>query len=85
MKKKKSPKLEEKEKNELISEMLDTLTPREARVLRMRFGIGCVEHTLEEAGKKLRVTKERIRQVEIKAMRKMKHPSRMGELLKVKE
>ena len=77
--------LEEKEKNKLISEMLDTLTPREARVLRMRFGIGCAEHTLEEVGEKLKVTRERIRQVEIQAMRKMKHPSRMGELLKVKE
>ena len=77
--------LEEKEKAELVGEMLDTLTPREARVLRMRFGIGCAEHTLEEVGKKLRVTKERIRQVENQAMRKMKHPSRMVELWNVKE
>ncbi len=76
--------LEEKEKTELVGEILDTLTPREARVLRMRFGIGCAEHTLEEVGKKLNVTRERIRQMEDKAMRKMKHPSRMGELLKVK-
>jgi RNA polymerase sigma factor (sigma-70 family) len=77
--------LEEKEKTELVGEMLDTLTPREARVLRMRFGIGCAEHTLEEAGKKLRVTKERIRQMEMKALRKMQHPSRLEELCKVKE
>jgi RNA polymerase sigma factor (sigma-70 family) len=76
--------LEEKEKTELVGEMLDTLTPREARVLRMRFGIGCAEHTLEEAGKKLRVTKERIRQMEMKALRKMQHPSRSEELWKVK-
>ena len=77
--------LEEKEKAEVVGEMLDSLTPREARVLRMRFGIGCDEHTLEEAGKKLRVTKERIRQMEAKALRKMKHPSRMVELWSVKE
>ena len=77
--------LEEKEKAQVVGEMLDSLTPREARVLRMRFGIGCEEHTLEEAGKKLNVTKERIRQMESKAMRKMQHPSRMVELLKVKE
>ena len=75
--------LEEKEKAEVVSEMLDSLTPREARVLRMRFGIGCDEHTLEEAGKKLRVTKERIRQMEIQALRKMKHPSRSDLLWEV--
>ena len=75
--------LEEKEKTEVVGEMLGSLTPREERVLRMRFGIGCDEHTLEEAGEKLRVTKERIRQVEIKALRKMKHPSRMELLLEV--
>lgn len=72
--------LEEKEKAEVVGEMLDSLTPREARVLRMRFGIGCDEHTLEEVGKKLDVTRERIRQMEAKALRKMKHPSR-SELL----
>jgi len=60
--------LEEKEKAEVVSEMLDSLTPREARVLRMRFGIGCDEHTLEEVGKKLDVTRERIRQMEAKAL-----------------
>lgn len=73
--------LEEKEKAEVVSEMLDSLTPREARVLRMRFGIGCDEHTLEEVGKKLGVTRERIRQMEVRALRKMKHPSR-SELLR---
>jgi RNA polymerase primary sigma factor len=77
--------LEEKEKTEVVGEMLDSLTPREARVLRMRFGIGCEEHTLEEIGKKLDVTRERVRQMEIQALRKMKHPSRMVELWSVKE
>ncbi len=77
--------LEEKEKAEVVGEMLDSLTPKEAKVLRMRFGIGCNEHTLEEAGEKLRVTKERIRQIEIKALRKMKHPSRMIELWNIKQ
>jgi RNA polymerase sigma factor (sigma-70 family) len=77
--------LEGKETTEVVNEMLETLTPREARVLRMRFGIGCNEHTLEEAGQVLDVTKERIRQIEVKAMRKMKHPSRMVELWSVKQ
>ena len=75
--------LEEKEKAEVVGEMLDSLTPREARVLRMRFGIGCDEHTLEEVGKQLDVTSERIRQMEVKALRKMKHPSRMELLWEV--
>ena len=75
--------LEEKEKAQVVGEMLDSLTPREARVLRMRFGIGCDEHTLEEVGKKLDVTSERIRQMEVKALRKMKHPSRMELLWEV--
>lgn len=75
--------LEEKEKAEVVSEMLDLLTPKEARILRMRFGIGCDEHTLEEVGKKLDVTSERIRQMEAKALRKIKHPSRMKLLWEV--
>jgi RNA polymerase primary sigma factor len=50
----------------------------------MRFGIGCNEHTLEEVGKTLNVTKERIRQMESRALRKMKHPSRTEELWNVK-
>jgi RNA polymerase sigma factor (sigma-70 family) len=77
--------LENKETIEVVNEMLETLTPREERVLRMRFGIGCNEHTLEEAGRVLDVTKERIRQIEAKAMRKMQHPSRMVELWNVKQ
>ena len=57
----------------LIEETLNTLSRREAKVLRMRFGIGCEEHTLEEAGACLDVSKERVRQIESKAMRKLKH------------
>jgi RNA polymerase sigma factor (sigma-70 family) len=77
--------LENREAVEVVNEMLETLTPKEAKVLRMRFGIGCNEHTLEEAGQVLAVTKERIRQIEAKAMRKMQHPSRMVELWNVKQ
>jgi RNA polymerase primary sigma factor len=77
--------LEEKETADVVNEMLDTLTPREAKVLRMRFGIGCAEHTLEEAGLVYDVTKERIRQIEAKAMRKMKHPLRFEELWKLRQ
>jgi len=62
---------------EHVREMLDTLTPRESKVLRMRFGIELdADHTLEEVGKALYVTKERIRQIEAKALRKMKRPER---------
>jgi len=77
--------LEDKEAAEVVNEMLDTLTPREAKVLRMRFGIDCSEHTLEEAGRVLDVTKERIRQIEAKAMRKMKHPLRFEELWSLRQ
>ena len=57
--------------------MLDALTPREAKVLRMRFGIEMnTDHTLEEVGKQFDVTRERIRQIEAKALRKLRHPSR---------
>ena len=62
-------------------EVLDTLTPREAKVLRMRFGIEMsTDHTLEEVGKQFDVTRERIRQIEAKAIRKLKHPSRSDKL-----
>jgi RNA polymerase sigma factor (sigma-70 family) len=77
--------LENKETIEVVNGMLDTLTPREAKVLRMRFGIDCAEHTLEEAGLVFDVTKERIRQIEAKAMRKMKHPQRFEELWKLRQ
>jgi RNA polymerase primary sigma factor len=62
-------------------EVLDSLTPREAKVLRMRFGIEMsTDHTLEEVGKQFDVTRERIRQIEAKAIRKLKHPSRSDKL-----
>ena len=62
---------------EHVKELLDTLTPRESKVLRMRFGIELdADHTLEEVGKALYVTRERIRQIEAKALRKMKRPER---------
>jgi RNA polymerase sigma factor (sigma-70 family) len=62
---------------EHVKEMLDALTPREAKVLRIRFGIELdADHTLEEVGKALYVSKERIRQIEAKALRKMKRPER---------
>ncbi|MGC9128109.1 MAG: RNA polymerase sigma factor RpoD [Acidithiobacillus sp.] len=67
---------------EVVEELLDTgLTPREAKVLRMRFGIGMnTDHTLEEVGKQFDVTRERIRQIEAKALRKLRHPSRSERL-----
>jgi len=62
---------------EHIRDMLDTLTPREAKVLRMRFGVELpCDYTFEEIGKKFDLSKERIRQIEAKALRKMKHPAR---------
>jgi DNA-binding CsgD family transcriptional regulator len=61
--------------------VLDSLTPREAKVLRMRFGIEMnTDHTLEEVGKQFDVTRERIRQIEAKALRKLRHPSRSEKL-----
>lgn len=66
---------------ETTREMLASLTPREAKVLRMRFGIDMnMDHTLEEVGKQFDVTRERIRQIEAKALRKLRHPSRSGQL-----
>jgi RNA polymerase primary sigma factor len=66
---------------EVVKEILDGLTPREAKVLRMRFGIEMTsDHTLEEVGKQFDVTRERIRQIEAKALRKLKHPSRSDKL-----
>lgn len=67
--------------SETTREMLNTLTPREAKVLRMRFGLGMnTDHTLEEVGKQFDVTRERIRQIEAKALRKLRHPSRAEKL-----
>lgn len=66
---------------ETTTKILSTLTPREERVLRMRFGIGMnTDHTLEEVGQQFSVTRERIRQIEAKALRKLKHPSRSKKL-----
>jgi len=66
---------------EATLEVLDNLTPREEKVLRMRFGIGMnTDHTLEEVGKQFGVTRERIRQIEAKALRKLRHPSRAQKL-----
>jgi RNA polymerase primary sigma factor len=67
--------------HEATLEILETLTPREAKVLRMRFGIEMnTDHTLEEVGKQFDVTRERIRQIEAKALRKLRHPSRSEKL-----
>ena len=66
---------------ETTRKVLATLTPREERVLRMRFGIGeNSDHTLEEVGQNFEVTRERIRQIEAKALRKLRHPSRSKRL-----
>jgi RNA polymerase primary sigma factor len=66
---------------DVTKDVLDTLTPREAKVLRMRFGIEMsTDHTLEEVGKQFDVTRERIRQIEAKALRKLRHPSRSERL-----
>ena len=66
---------------DVVKDILDSLTPREAKVLRMRFGIEMQsDHTLEEVGKQFDVTRERIRQIEAKAIRKLKHPSRSDKL-----
>src|SRR3546814_5865917 len=66
---------------ETVRDVLAGLTPREAKVLRMRFGIDMnTDHTLEEVGKQFDVTRERIRQIEAKALRNLRHPSRSQQL-----
>lgn len=66
---------------EVTADVLESLTPREAKVLRMRFGIDMnTDHTLEEVGKQFDVTRERIRQIEAKALRKLRHPTRSDKL-----
>ena len=66
---------------EVSVELLRTLTPREERVIKMRFGLeDGSEHTLEEVGQSFQVTRERIRQIEAKALRKLRHPSRSRKL-----
>jgi RNA polymerase primary sigma factor len=65
----------------VVSDALSTLNPREERVLRMRFGIGTMdEHTLEEIGKKFNVTRERVRQIESKALQRLQTPQRLKDL-----
>ena len=67
--------------SESTQEVLEGLTARESKVLRMRFGIDMnTDHTLEEVGKQFDVTRERIRQIEAKALRKLRHPSRSEQL-----
>ena len=62
---------------EQLAQVMETLTPREAKVLRLRFGLEDGRaHTLEEVGKEFDVTRERVRQIESKALRKLRHPSR---------
>ena len=69
------------ETSEQIQQVLKTLTPKEEMVIRMRFGIGADrDHTLEEVGRHLSITRERVRQIEAKALRKLKHPSRLKAL-----
>jgi RNA polymerase primary sigma factor len=66
---------------ERVNEVLSTLTPREARIIRLRFGLEQGRpHTLEEVGKKFGLTRERIRQIEGKALRRLRHPSRSRRL-----
>jgi RNA polymerase primary sigma factor len=72
---------ENKEISTYIKKVLGTLTPKEEKVIRMRFGIGVDrDHTLEEVGRHLTITRERVRQIEAKALRKLKHPSRLKAL-----
>jgi RNA polymerase primary sigma factor len=64
-----------------VAEVLAELTPREERILRMRFGIGMADHTLEQVGKTIGVTRERIRQIEAKALQKLSYPTMARKLL----
>jgi RNA polymerase primary sigma factor len=68
-----------------VAEVLAELAPREERILRMRFGIGMPDHTLEQVGKTFGVTRERIRQIEAKALQKLSHPARAGKLVSFME
>ena len=63
-----------------VAEALSELSPREERILRMRFGIGMADHTLEQVGQTFGVTRERIRQIEAKALEKLRAPNRMRKL-----
>lgn len=68
--------IHDEQSQHIMEDMLDSLTPREAKILRLRFGMGCEEHTLEEVGKLFGLTRERIRGLEARALRKMRHSSR---------
>ena len=71
----------EQEMVEIVKDKLDSLTPREAKILRMRFGFdGGIGHTLEEVGKVFKVTREQIRHIEARALRKLRHPTRSDDL-----
>jgi RNA polymerase primary sigma factor len=71
---------------EVVKDVLDKLKPHEAQVLRMRFGIDLsTEHTLEEIGQVFNLTRERIRQIEAKAIRKLKHPSKVDKLIQISD
>jgi len=73
--------VERKEISKHLLKILKTLTYREEKVIRMRFGIGAErDHTLEEVGRRLSITRERVRQIEVQAMRKLRHPSRLQTL-----
>jgi RNA polymerase primary sigma factor len=72
---------EQSEKSDQLLMILNTLTPKEEKVIRMRFGIGVDrDHTLEEVGRHLSITRERVRQIEAKALRKLRHPKRLRAL-----
>lgn len=68
------------ELKDTMADMLDSLTPRESKILKLRFGVGCEEHTYEEIGKMFDVSRERVRQIEAKGLRKLRHPSRSDKL-----
>ena len=73
--------IEDLDKRMIIDKLLSSLSPRQSKVLKMRFGIDMnTDHTLEEVGLQFSVTRERIRQIEAKALRKLKHPSRSKQL-----
>jgi len=68
------------ELKDTMADMLDSLTPRESKILKLRFGMGCEEHTLEQVGKIYGMTRENVRRIESRALRKMRHPSRSEKL-----
>mgnify|MGYP003651682882 FL=1 len=73
--------IEQREDIGMLNAMIETLSPREQEILRLRHGIDCAEHTLSQAAELFGVSKERVRQIEAKAMRKMRHPDRVEKIL----